>query len=329
MLRFALGQIVRFFALMVAVSAVTFALVAASPIDPVQANTGQAAMLTMSAEKRAQLDERWGVDEPVWERYFAWAQDAVQGDLGDSLRFNASVVQVVAERAGNSVLLLASAWVISGVLGVALGVLAGALRGSLLDRIVRGYCYLLSATPTFWLAIVVLMVLAVQLGWFPVGFSVPIGVSSEGVTLADRLYHMVLPALTLSVTGVANIALHTREKTVDVLSSDYARFAAARGEGRWAIVWRHGLRNLALPALTLQFGSISEIIGGSVLVEQVFSYPGIGQATVTAGLGGDAPLLVGLALATAALVFAGNLAANLLYGLVDPRMRKGAVDAHA
>lgn len=329
MLRFALGQIVRFFALMVAVSAVTFALVAASPIDPVQANTGQAAMLTMSAEKRAQLDERWGVDEPVWERYFAWAQDAVQGDLGDSLRFNAPVVQVVAERAGNSVLLLASAWVISGVLGVALGVLAGALRGSLLDRIVRGYCYLLSATPTFWLAIVVLMVLSVQLGWFPVGFSVPIGVSSEGVTLADRLYHMVLPALTLSVTGVANIALHTREKTVDVLSSDYARFAAARGEGRWVIVWRHGLRNLALPALTLQFGSVSEIIGGSVLVEQVFSYPGIGQATVTAGLGGDAPLLVGLALATAALVFAGNLVANLLYGLVDPRMRKGAVDARA
>lgn len=329
MLRFAFGQIVRFFALMVAVSAVAFALVAASPIDPVQANAGQAAMLTMSAEKRAQLDERWGVDEPVWERYFAWAQDAVQGDLGDSLRFNAPVVQVVAERAGNSVLLLASAWVISGVLGVALGVLAGALRGSLLDRIVRGYCYLLSATPTFWLAIVVLMVLAVKLGWFPVGFSVPIGVSSEGVTLADRLYHMVLPALTLSVTGVANIALHTREKTVDVLSSDYARFAAARGESRWVIVWRHGFRNLALPALTLQFASISEIIGGSVLVEQVFSYPGIGQATVTAGLGGDAPLLVGLALATVALVFAGNLAANLLYGLVDPRMRKGAVDARA
>lgn len=329
MLRFALGQIARFFALMVAVSAVTFALVAASPIDPVQANTGQAAMLTMSAEKRAQLDERWGVDEPVWERYAAWVQDAARGDLGESLRFNAPVVQVVVERAGNSVLLLASAWAISGVLGVVLGVLAGVLRGSVLDRIVRGYCYLLSATPTFWLAIVVLMVFAVQLGWLPVGFSVPIGVSSGSVTLADRLYHMVLPALTLSVTGVANIALHTREKTVDVLSSDYARFAAARGESRWVIVWRHGLRNLALPALTLQFGSVSEIIGGSVLVEQVFSYPGIGQATVTAGLGGDAPLLVGLALATAALVFAGNLAANLLYGLVDPRMRKGAVDARA
>lgn len=321
MIRFVIGQVARFVALMVAVSAVTFALVAASPIDPVQANTGQTAMLSMSAEKRAQLAERWGVGEPVWERYAGWAADALQGDFGESLRFNAPVTQVVAERAASSVALLAAAWVIAGVLGVVLGVLAGTLRGSLVDRVVRGYCYLLSATPTFWLAILLLMVFAVWLGWFPVGFSVPIGVSASSVSVLDRLQHMALPALALSVTGVANVALHTREKTVDVLSSDYARFAVARGESRWTLVRRHGLRNLALPALTLQFSSISEIVGGSVLVEQVFSYPGLGQAAVTAGIGGDAPLLVGIALVTAALVFAGNLAANLLYGLVDPRMR--------
>lgn len=321
MLRFAVGQITRFASLMVAVSVLTLALVSASPIDPVQANTGQAAMLSMSAEKRAQLAERWGADEPMWERYTAWASDAVRGDWGESLRFNAPVVEVVADRVAGSALLLASAWILSGVLGTALGIIAGAMRGRAVDRVIRTYCYLLSATPTFWLAILMLMVFAVQLGWFPIGFSVPIGQSAATVTLAERLRHLVLPALTLSVTGVANIALHTREKAVDVMTSDYARLAAARGEGVWTVLRRHGLRNLLFPALTLQFSSISEIVGGSVLVEQVFSYPGLGQATVTAGLGGDAPLLVGLALATTALVFLGNFAANLLYGVIDPRMR--------
>lgn len=320
-LRFAAGQLARFALLMVAVSMVTVALVSASPIDPVQANTGQAALLSMSAEKREELAERWGAGEPFAERYAAWASDALRGDLGESLRFNAPVVEVVGERLAGSALLLACAWLLSGAIGFALGVAAGAAQGSLFDRLVRGWCYLLSATPGFWLAMLALMVFSVWLGWFPVGFSVPIGASSASVTLLDRIHHAALPALVLSLTGVANVALHTREKTVDVMASEYMRFAEARGETRRRAVLRHGLRNLALPALTLQFTSVSEIVGGSVLVEQVFSYPGLGQAAVTAGLGGDAPLLVGIALATSAIVFAGNLAANLLYGAVDPRMR--------
>lgn len=243
----------------------------------------------------------------------------MQGDLGESLRFNEPVVEVVGERFASSALLLAASWVIAGAVGLVLGIASGALRDSWLDRLVRGYCYVLSATPTFWLALIALMVFAVYLGWFPLGFSVPIG-STGAVPLATRLYHMVLPALVLSLTGIANVALHTREKTIDVLGSDYVRFARSRGEGLRSIVFRHGLRNLVFPALTLQFSQVSEIVGGSILVEQVFSYPGLGQAAVTAGLGGDAPLLVGIALATAALVFLGNAIANLLYGAVDPRL---------
>lgn len=320
--RFALAA-ARFVLLMLAVSFLTFALVGSSPIDPVQANVGQAAYATMSPERRVQLAERWDAHTPVVERYAAWLADAVHGDLGESLRFNAPVVAVVGQRLANSALLLAAAWLIAGALGLALGVAAGACRGSVLDRVVRGYCYVLSATPTFWLALMALMLFAVYLGWFPLGFSVPIG-STGAVPLATRLYHMVLPALVLSLTGVANVALHTREKTIDVLSSDYVRFARTRGECLGQIVLRHGLRNLVLPALTLQCSQISEIVGGSILVEQVFSYPGLGQAAVTAGLGGDAPLLVGIALATAALVFVGNALANVLYGVIDPRLRKEA-----
>lgn len=323
MMKYLARHIVRFALLMLAVGLVVFALVSMSPIDPVQANVGQAAYVNMSEAKRAQLASYWGGDVPFWERFANWAGALLQGDMGTSLRFNAPVSEVIAHRAANSLALMGIAWLLSGVLGFALGVAAGARRGGALDRVVRSYCFLLASTPTFWLGLLILMVFAVQLGWFPIGFSVPIGVSAADVTLADAVHHLVLPALTLSVTGVANIALHTREKVVDVLESDYVRFARARGESELSVIVHHGLRNVALPAVTLQCAFISEIFGGSVLVEQVFSYPGLGQAAVTAGLGGDVALLAGIALVSAALVFGGNLLANILYGVLDPRMRIG------
>ena len=323
MTKYLARHIVRFALLMLAVGLVVFALVSMSPIDPVQANVGQAAYVNMSEAKRAQLASYWGGDVPFWERFANWAGALLRGDMGTSLRFNAPVSEVIAHRAANSLALMGIAWLLSGVLGFALGVAAGARRGGALDRVVRSYCFLLASTPTFWLGLLILMVFAVQLGWFPIGFSVPIGVSAADVTLADAAHHLVLPALTLSVTGVANIALHTREKVVDVLESDYVRFARARGESELSVIMHHGLRNVALPAVTLQCAFISEIFGGSVLVEQVFSYPGLGQAAVTAGLGGDVALLAGIALVSAALVFGGNLLANILYGVLDPRMRVG------
>lgn len=314
-------QIAKFLALLLAVSFLAFFLVSVSPIDPVQSNVGQVALLSMSDAKRAQLASYWGSDTPLLERYANWLIAFLQGDMGTSLRYNAPVSEVIATRAVNSLALMAIAWLMSGVLGLALGVLAAVYRGSWIDRAVKGYCYVLASVPTFWLGLVFLVVFAVELGWFPLGFSVPLGKTAAEVSLLDAVHHIVLPALTLSVIGVANIALHTREKAIDVLQSEYVRFARARGESTWTIIMKHGLRNLALPALTLQFASISEIFGGSVLVEQVFSYPGLGQAAVTAGLGGDVALLAGIAVFSAALVFAGNFAANVLYGVIDPRIK--------
>ena len=321
MLSFVLRNIGRFLLLMAATSLVVFALVSASPIDPLQANVGQAALVGMSDERQAQLAAYWGSDQPFWERCLSWVGGILQGDMGMSLRFNAPVADVIASRALNSLALMAAAWVISGVLGFALGIIAGMNEGRPADRLVKGYCFVLASTPTFWLGLVFLIVFSVWLGWFPFGFSVPVGVAASDVTLGDALYHMALPAITLSVVGVANIALHTREKTIDFLASDCMKLALARGMSRRAAFMRHGLRNVALPAITLQFASISEIFGGSVLVEQVFSYPGLGQAAVTAGMGGDAALLAGIAVLSAAIVFGGNLVANILYGAIDPRIR--------
>ncbi|WP_226394803.1 ABC transporter permease [Claveliimonas monacensis] len=323
-LQFAAKKILRMALLLLGVSVVTFLLMSASPLDPLQTNVGQVALGTMSQEQVEHLEAYWGVDTPPLERYAGWLTDLLHGDMGTSLLYRQPVTTVIWQRLSSSLLLLLTAWILSGVLGLLMGMAAGACRGRWPDKLIRGWCLLISSTPAFWLAILLLLVFSVWLGWLPVGLSVPVGMESGMVSVADRLQHAILPALTLSITGVANMALHTREKMIDVLESDYVLFAKARGESMKSVVWRHGLRGVALPAITLQAGSVSEIIGGSVLVEQVFSYPGLGQAAVTAGLGSDLPLLMSITLITSAMVFGGNLAADLLYGVVDPKIRRRA-----
>ncbi|MCI8454215.1 MAG: ABC transporter permease [Lachnospiraceae bacterium] len=317
-------QVLRAAALIVLVSMLAFFLVSVSPIDPLQTNVGQAALGSMSREQIERLEAYWGMDIPPVERYLSWGFDFLSGDMGISLLYRRPVAEALAERLGNSIWLLLFAWVFSGILGLSLGILAGRKRGGFIDRLVTGLSLLIASTPSFWVAMVLLLTFAVQLKWFPIGFGVPIGMASQAVSLPDRLYHAALPAAALSITGISSIALHTREKMIEVMESEYVLFARARGESETQIILRHGLRNILLPAVTLQFASVSEIIGGSVLVEQVFSYPGLGQAAVTAGLGGDVPLLLGITVLTAAVVFSGNLAANLLYHVIDPRIRRGA-----
>ena len=316
-------KFIRMLLLLITVSIVTFTLVSMSPIDPLQANVGQAALGAMSQEQKAKLEEYWGVNVPPVRRYLNWAGGFVRGDMGISLLYRQPVSQVIGVKLSNSLFLMVFAWLISGILGLVLGILAGVFRGTWADRIIKGYSLLISSTPVFWLALLLLLVFAVWLKVLPIGLSVPIGVESAGVTFLDRLRHAILPAVTLSITGVAGVTLHTREKMIDVMESDYMLFARARGESTWSMVKKHGLRNILLPAMTLQFASVSEIIGGSVLVEQVFSYPGLGQAAVTAGTGSDVPLVLGITIVTAAIVFFGNFIADILYGVIDPRMRKG------
>ena len=265
-------NLIRIGVLLTLVSAAAFFLVSVSPLDPLKTNVGQAALGSMSPEQIAKLEEYWGVNTPPVARFTAWAGDFIRGDMGVSLLYRQPVSRVIAVKLSNSLWLMAVAWMVSGLVGILLGVVAGANRGRTVDRVISGYALITASTPAFWLALVLLMVFAVWLKVLPIGLSVPIGVEASGVTLGDRIVHAILPALTLSITGISNIAMHTREKMAQVMDSDYILFARARGDSKWTMIRRHGLRNIILPAMTLQFASISEIFGGSVLVEQVFSY---------------------------------------------------------
>lgn len=312
---------VRMITLLLAVSIITFALVSISPVDPVQQyilGLGTA----VSPEQRAEIEEYWGVDEPPVERYFSWLSELLRGNLGESVLYRRPVAEIIGERFVNSLALMVCAWVLSGVIGFTLGCIMGMHRDRMPDKILKKICYIISSVPTFWLGLVFLLVFSVWLKWFPIGFSGPIGVLSKDVTVWEKLYHLILPSFTLSLMSFANIALHTRQKLVDVLNSEYVLFARARGEGKWTILRRHGLRNILLPALTLQFASFAELFGGSVMAENVFSYPGLGSAVSAAGLNADVPLLLGVTLFSALFVAVGNMIANLLYGIIDPQIQE-------
>lgn len=314
-------QLIRSFSLLIAVSLLSFILIVSSPIDPVEAYIG--ADKAISEKQRQSIIDYWGLDKEPLERFGLWIKNLIHGDMGDSIAYRKPVIQVIRERFSTSLVLMLTTWIISGLLGFVLGVLAGAFEGSLFDRIVKGFCLILASTPAFWIGILVLMLFVVKLGWFPMGMAVPLGTLAEDVTLGDRLYHLILPAFTLSIVSISSITLHTREKLISVLQSEPVLFARARGESRRQIVLRHGIRNIAIPAITIQFASFSELFGGSLLAEQIFSYPGLGNATVKAATKGDVPLLLALAMFSAVFVFVGNLVANVLYGVLDPRIRQG------
>lgn len=293
-----------------------------SPINPLQSNVGEVALASMSAEQIEKLEAYWGVNTPPVERYINWLSDFIRGDMGTSLLYRQDVSSVILEKIENSLWLLALAWIFSGVIGFTLGVVSGSKKDTWIDKTICKISFVLASTPAFWVALLMLIVFSVWLQLFPIGLSVPIGMTSGDVTIWDRLYHGFLPAVCLSITGIPSITLHTREKICEVLESDYILFARARGESNKWITFKHCIRNIILPIMTLQFASIGEIFGGSILIEEVFSYPGLGQATVTAGLGGDLPLLMAITIISTAIVFAGNSTANILYSVVDPRLRR-------
>lgn len=318
-LRFVLGRTVRLAVLLASVAVLAFVLASASPIDPIDAYVG-ADMLSVGTEQRELIAERWGLDQPPLERFGSWASQVATGNLGTSTLFNQPVSSVIGSRFLASLALMGTAWVLSGVFGFALGILAAARAGTALDRGIRSVAYALASAPTFWVGLLLLYVFAVALGVAPTCCAGPIGVPPEDVTLVQRLQHLALPAITLSILGTANVVLHTRQEAVEALGSEYVAFARAQGERHWGVVTRHVVRNAAIPAVTLQFASLGELFGGSLFAEVVFNYPGLGSAIAEAATAQDMPLLLGASLFLAVFVYVGNQAADLIQSALDPRV---------
>ncbi|OJA07167.1 ABC transporter permease [Halomonas sp. QHL1] len=317
-------RLARLALVLICVALVSYGLMMASPIDPVDAYLGPQ-MAQVSPEQRTLIAQRWGFDESAAVQFGHWLRQLVSGDLGWSHVYNQPVSEVIGQRFQRSIALLGSAWLISALVGFSLGVVAGAKEGSKLDKIISTYAFMTASTPAFWLAIIAVLLFSVTLGWTPTCCAGPAGALNHEVSLATRLHHLLLPLATLALLGIANITLHTRTRMLELMRSDVATHAFAQGASRTDVAWRHGLRHASLPAITLAFASLGELFGGSILIEQVFAYPGLGQATVAAGLRSDVPLLLGIALFTALFVSVGNMIADSLYGVIDPRIQPGGL----
>ncbi|MGW1199309.1 ABC transporter permease [Streptomyces sp. NPDC002536] len=294
-----------------------FAVAAASPFDPARAYAG-ASGLSAGQEVLAQLRENLGADRPFAARWWDWLTAALGGDLGQSASLRQPVAQAIGERIGWSVLLCGVAFALAVVLGTALGVLAGRRRGSRFDRVVTSLSYVLEAAPPFWLGLLAIWFFALRLGALPAGGLTDTG--SDTTTAGQVASHLVLPAAVLAVTQLPWFMLYVRQGVGDALEEDPVRGARARGLHERTVLLGHALRSGLLPVLTLIGSRVPELITGALLVETVFSWPGIASATVGAATSVDFPLLAALTVLATAAVLAGNLLSDLLYGLADPRV---------
>ena len=313
-------KIFRLLLLIFGVSLLSFLLLKYSPVDPVMASVDYDTSLTPEQYKK--IAEYYGLDKPVIMQYGIWLKNFVRGNFGISLVYRRPVIDIIYERAGASLALMGISWVLSGIIGFLLGTIAAFTRGSIFDRAIKWFSYLQASVPTFWIGLIFLLVFSVKLKLFPIGLSSPIGLVRMQVTFADKVSHIILPLFTLSILGIANVTLHTREKMIDVLNSEYVTFAKARGENSIALFKNHCIRNAIVPAITLHFSYFGELFGGSVLAEQVFSYPGLGSTLTQAGLKGDSPLLLAIVIIGSIFVFMGNMVADILNGILNPNLRR-------
>lgn len=321
MLKLTLFKMLKFTSLIIAMSVLTFFLLELSPLDPVTAYVGADA--TVSFEQREHIAAHWGLNKPPIQRFLTWSKSILSGDWGMSMIYRRPVLDVIGAKFLASIGLLTMAWLFSGFFGFALGIISGMHEGKWVDKVIRFYCHVTNATPTFWLGMLMILIFSVELNWFPLALSVPIGVEAKDVDFLMKLKHLALPAVTLGILGISSMCMHTREKVIQAMRSAYVLFATSQGKSSGFFLRKHVLKNVLLPAITLQFLSFSELFGGAIFVEQVFSYPGLGKAAVEAGLRSDLPLLLGIVLISLCFVFVGNLMADVLYRLVDPRIKEG------
>lgn len=317
------SKLVRFITLLLASTLLTFILINLSPIDPIKEYT--MGNPSISAEQREKIAERWGMNDSPAARYWKWLRLILSGNWGESIVYRQPVLRVIMARMKNTLLLMTVSWVSSGVLGYFLGALMGAFENSWWDRILKKVFLALSSVPTYWLGLLLLMIFSVMLKWFPIGFSSPIGVVATEVTWGQRLYHLILPALTLCLVSMSSLVLYTRQNVIEVFHSDYVLFAYARGLSKWQVFKKHGIKNTLGSGLILQFSSFAELFGGSILAENIFSYPGLGTAITTAGLKSDVPLILGITLFSVLFVFVGNFIADILHRKIDPRIKRGMI----
>lgn len=273
---------------------------------------------------RDALREQYGLNGSMLARFWLYASSVLRLDLGWSLAFDRPVLGLILERLPNTLLLMGSATALAFILGTALGIIAGARPGGIADRVLSALSLTLYATPGFWLGLVLAIVFAVQLRWLPTSGIETIASGKQGFARAlDIARHLVLPVASLGLIYLALFLRVMRTAMAAVWPLDFVLFAQSKGLSRRRIVLRHVARNAALPLITVLGLQAATMLGGSVVIESVFAIPGFGRLAQEAVSGRDTPLLMGIILTSAVFVILVNLAIDILYSVLDPRIGSG------
>lgn len=297
---------------MAVVAIIVFLLLFLSPGDPAAIMAGENA----TADTIAQLRVALGVDQPIHIRFWNWLTPILQGDLGNSIYWRQSVASLIGQRAGPTISLALTTLFISVCTAITLGVIAAARANSRVDRVIMGFAVVAFSVPTFVVGYLLIFVFSVKLGWLPVQGYKPL---SAGFW--PWLSHLILPSFTLGTVYVALIARITRASMLEVLSEDYIRTARAKGVPRRTVLFRHALKNAAVPIATIIGNGVAILISGVVITETVFNVPGIGRLVVDAIARRDYPIIQGVTLLFAGVYVCINLLVDLSYRLFDPRIR--------
>jgi peptide/nickel transport system permease protein len=313
--RFALERIALTIPVLLGVSIVVFALLRLTPGDPISVLLGLSDYDPALADA---LRRQYGLDRSIPEQYVAWLSRAVTGDIGRSIRTHQPVTELIAQALGPTVMLAGAALVLAVVIGLVTGLVAALRRGSALDAVLSTLTVGGLAIPNFWLAVLMIYIVALQLRWLP-----PAGYISPTDDLIGALKSVALPAIALALRSAAVIARMLRSSLLEVLSDDYIRTARAKGLRESLVVGRHALRNALVPVITVIGIQAGTLVGGTIIVETIFAWPGIGKLVSDAIFSRDFPVVQGAVLVTSAAVVGINVAVDLLYGYVDPRIKYG------
>lgn len=324
--RYVLKRLLQAVPLLLGIATVTFFIVHLAPGDPMDVYLEERYRREVDPEVIELIRKKYGLDQPVHVQYAKWIGNLVTGDLGESFRYRRPVASLLAERIPYTLQLAVLALLFDALFGIALGIVSAVKQYSAVDKSVTVGSLIVYSIPGFWLALMLVLVFSVNLGWFPTSQtrSLDYDLLSWWGRVGDRLWHLVLPVFVLGVASAAGTARFMRGRLLEVLSEEYVLAARARGLRERAVILKHALRNALIPIVTIYGLSLPFLLGGAVLIERVFAWPGMGLLAVEAIGARDYPIILATSMIAAVLVVLGNLLADVTYALVDPRVSYGA-----
>jgi peptide/nickel transport system permease protein len=302
--------------ILLAASLLIFSLYALTPGDFVSGN------MKLSPERKAELREIYGLNKPLLERYFTWMKSAFQGNFGYSLAQQKPVLQLFNEYIWNSFLLAIVATFLTWVIAVVVGVIVAYKQYSWFDTLVMILIFAAMSVPSFFIGLFLIKMLAVDLKWLPPGGMLTTGSNATGMLyVKEVIQHMTIPVIVMVLLGVGSLTRYFRSNMIDVMKQDYIRTARAKGLKEKKVLFTHALRNALLPAITLVGFELPSLFGGSLIIEKIFNWPGIGQLYMSSFSLRDYPLLMGFTMFIAILTVIGTLLSDILYHIADPRVK--------